>query len=332
MLMLLSFHSLFAKTIVVAEHTLSLPADSTVSLWYGFAAGDKIEINLAETNGLHLSSFEVSEYPSTSRFSEANLQKLRGKTLVANRTGIYRFSISNHSADSRTCRLLISRTPASRELSDFATSVYWRNVQDTTYTPVEEKYCVQSDTLVQQIYSANPVVPAKTALGSKNYQIVEFILPKNTVSWSFFIGTGDEGKKAYESTAGNYSSRLASIVSRIPEYGPLAALALTGVSYFSTNVQGDDNIKYWFLNDASDVQQFKLEQKFRFYKRGDVVTEASQMRAPLSGRIYLAVLNDNIVESVKLTLRIVAVELNQKWSTRILQKMSITARKEPFLK
>lgn len=329
--LLISGVSAFAKNIVVAEHTLAIPSDSTVTLYYGFASGDKVRMDLAMEHQLNLSSVEIAEYPTAPFYSEVNTQKVKNKSFVVTRTGIYKFTFCNKAVDNRVCRLKIERTPAGAETEHFSSAVYWRTVLDTTYTPVEEKYTVKSDTLVQQIYAANPQVPARSALGSNNYQIIEFTLPTNTVSWSFYIGTGEQGRKNYERTVGHYTDRLASIVSRIPEYGPLAALALTGVSYFS-NAQGDDNIQYWFLKDATDVSLFQQDKKFRYYKRGDVVSEASQMRSPLTGKILLAVKNDNYVDAVKLTIRVAAVEVNQKTASRFIQQMKVTQHKEPYLK
>lgn len=330
LLLVFSF-SLSAKTIVVAEHTLSLPSDSTLTFYYGFAAGDKVTMNVSVENKLNLSSVEIAEYPTAPFFSELHTPKVRNKSFVVTHTGIFKFSFSNKNADSRVCKLKIERTPASEAAENFSSSVYWRQVQDTTYSPVEEKYIVKSDTLVQQIYAANPQVPARSSLGSNNYQIIEFTLPPNTVSWSFYIGTGEEGRKNYENTVGHYTDRLASIVARIPEYGPLAALALTGVSYYS-NTRGDDNVLYWFLKDASDVSLFQQDKKFRCYKKGDVVSEACQMRSPLAGKILLAVKNDNLVDALKLTIRVAAVEVNQKTATRYVQQIKVVQHKEPYLK
>ena len=68
------------------------------------------------------------------------------------------------------------------------------------------------------------------------------------------------------------------------------------------------------------------------YKQWDVVNEAAQMRAPLSEKIYLALLNDNIMEPIEVAIKITTVQVTQTWSTRTVNKMNVSSHQEPYLR
>lgn len=86
-----------------------------------------------------------------------------------------------------------------------------------------------------------------------------------------------------------------------------------------------------FLNNTKNVAFFEAQKPFNWYKKGDVVTDASQMKAPLTGKVYLALLNDNIFETIKLTLKVVAIVVKQKWQTQSVNKQIVSNKGEPYL-
>ncbi len=320
------------STIDIAENTLKVGGLGEEVFYYGFAEGDQLIFNFQEINGKELKEVEIVELPSSSKFMDYKTTKIENKILNITRTGIYKFRLSNSALGGRICKVKIQRIPASDATKNFNTSVYWRTVQDTTYIPTEENYLIKSDTIAQEIYSSNPQISSTRALnGNKNSQVVDFMLPENTISWSFYIGTGNEGGAEYDNARTSFTQNAAATVSKIPGYGPMAALALTGVSYFN-KVQGEDNVKYWFISDANNVALFNAGQTFMQYKRGDVLNEASQMKSPLSGKIYLALLNDNTVDPIKVTIKVAAIQVNQQWGTRTIQVMKVSNRQVPYLK
>ena len=117
----------------------------------------------------------------------------------------------------------------------------------------------------------------------------------------------------------------------IPGYGTMAALALTGLNYFS-KVQGSDNVKYYFITNGENVALFNANQVFYQYKQGDVVNDASKMTRPLNGKVYLGLLNDNLSTAIEVIVKITAIQVNQEWGSRIVQKLNISSRKELYLK
>ncbi|OAQ41959.1 hypothetical protein A5893_02240 [Pedobacter psychrophilus] len=325
---------LLGQTVVdITETTLKVDGlGGEEILYYGFSEGDQLIFNFQEVNGKELKEIEIIELPTSSKFMDYKSTKIENKTLNITRTGIYKFRLLNNAIGGRICKVKIQRIPASEETKNFNSSVYWRTVQDTIYIPTLEKYLVKSDTTAQEIYSSNPQISSTNAInGNKNSQVIDFMLPANTISWSFYIGTGSEGKSEYDNARINFTQNAASSISKMPGYGPMAALALTGVSYFN-KVQGEDNVKYWFLSDANSVALFNAGQTFMQYKRGDVVNEASQMKSPLKGKVYLALLNDNTVDPIKVTIKVAVVQVTQIWNTRTIQVMKVTNRQFAYLK
>ena len=324
--------TIFGQSIIdISENTIKVSALEEQVLYYGFAQGDQLIFNFETIDGKELKEIEIIEMPTSSKFADYKSIKIVNKTLNIVRDGIYKFRFYNSSLAKRICKIKIQRIPISDKTKNFNSSVYWKTLRDTTYTPREERYLSKSENVVKEIYSSNPQISSTNALnGNKNYQIVNFDLPENTVSWSFYIGTGNEGKAAYDKARDNFTEEAASSFSKLSVYGPMAALAFTGVSFFN-KIQGEDNVKYWFLNDINSVNLFQSGQAFYSYKMGDVVNEASQMTSPLNGKIYLALLNDNTIDPIKVTLKITAIQLFQHWETRTIKVMNVAERQEAYL-
>lgn len=324
--------AIFGQSIVdVAESTVKVSALEEQVVYYGFAEGDQLIFNFETIDGKELKEIEIIEMPASSKFADYKTAKIVNKTFNIQSNGIYKFRFYNSSLGKRICKIKIQRIPFSEKTKNFNSSVYWKTMRDTTYTPTVERFLAKSENVAKEIYSANPQISSANAInGNKNFQIVSFDLPPNTVSWSFYIGCGNEGKEAYDNALDNFTGQAAATFSKLSPYGPMAALAFTGVSYFN-KVQGDNNVKYWFLKDAESIGLFQSGQTFYSYKMGDVINEASQMTTPLSGKVYLALLNDNMIDPIKVTLTATAIQLFEHWETRTVQVMNVSERQEAYL-
>ena len=317
----------------IAETTIKLDGwNGEQIFYYGFAQGDKLVFNFEELDGKKLTEIEISELPSSSRFTDYKTSKIENQIITVPQTAVYKFRFSNTAMGGRVCKIKIQRIPAKPSTVSFNSNVLWRTVNDTSYKTEQEKV-LRKDTSFQEVYSSTIQISSKYALnGNKNFQIVDFTLPENTHAWGFYIGIGEKGKQEFVKANDNFIQSIAKVISHITDYGPLAALALTGVSYFN-KVQGDDNVKYWFMKDTMNVRLFNTDQKFTYYKMGDVVTEASQMKSPLKGKIYLALMNDNKVYPIQVTIKATAVLIKDVWTVRTVRKMiSTKERQEAYLK
>lgn len=316
------------KPIDVAENTLKIGRFGEEIFYYGFAEGDKMIFSFEEANGKELKEIEIVELPSSSKFMDYKTNRIQNKTITINRTGIYKFRFANSAISGRVCRFKIQRIPASDVTMNFNTSVSWKTIYDTTYTTESEIYLESSDTSVVNLVDQVPKVSSKNALnGNDNKTIVDFSLPKGTISWSYYIGVGNEGKQAYDKASNAFLSAGAQTVSKIPGYGVLAALALNGINYFLAT-QGRDNVKYWFISNWDNVLLFKSNHTFLQYKQGDVINDAYQMQAPRSGQIYLGLYNDNIRDAIEVTVKVTAIVVTEVWKTKPIQKMNVISRRE----
>lgn len=331
-LVILSLVSYAQKIVEVAESTLKISGLSEEVFYYGFAEGDKLIFEFQEIKGKELKEIEIIELPTSSKFMDYKTNRIGSKTIDITRTAIYKFRFSNSAISGRICKFKIQRLPSSTTTQNFNTNVYWQTVYDTTYTPTQERYLEKSDTTITNVVEQIAKVSSQSALnGNPNKTVVDFTLPENTIAWSYYIGVGTEGKAAYESAKEDFLNSTAKSVSKIPGYGTMAALALYGLNTFS-KVQGRDNVKYWFISDWDNVLLFQSGNSFLQYKQGDVVNDAAQVKAPLTGKVYLGLLNDNVMEPIEVIVRATAIQVIQTWGERTVNQVSVSSRVEPFLK
>ncbi len=321
--------ALCQKEILIAENTFKIGAVSDQEFYYGFKEGDKIVLDLEVKDDKELKEVQIYEYPNTLIFSQSKIKKTSNKVINIRNTGVYKFRFYNSMLlASRTCQLKVVRIPKNPD-APFNSTVSWKTIQDSTFTPVETNYIAKSDTISKEIYAGAPKVSSTHAInGNKNYQIIDFILPDNTYSWSFYIACGDKGAKELEKVKSQIIKNISNIFF---ESNAMAALALTGVSIFN-QVQGEDNVKYWFIPDDRNAVLFQNNQPFQSFKKGDVMSEASQMFIPKNGKVHLAILNDNLIEPIKVTINITAVQIINEYKTKVEQLLKVKNVEIPYLK
>ncbi len=323
------FFSIYASTIKVAEGSLKIKPTSEEVFFYAFAAGDEVVFSFDEINGEVLNKIEIIELPSTSKLMGYQTEKLKNKTIQINKTGVYKFCFTNTAYSSRICNFNIRRVPADKSTKSFDTSVKWRNVFDTAYIPQQERYVVKSDTTVANL--TNMVAKVHGSMNfNGNRNSFNFIIPENTVSWSYYIGVDQEGQQAYENATTKLSKYAGTFISHIAEYGPLAAVAIGGASYISQLQTGED-IDFYIL-DNSNIKPYLEGRDFSYIKKGKVINDCSRMTYPLKGVYHICLTNDNAVKSVSVTVKIVAIVVNKQWGMRQIKKMEVTSRKEPYTK
>lgn len=320
------------STIDIFESTIKVSGVSEENFYYGFAEGDQLIFNFQELNNKELKELEIIELPTSSKFMDYKTRKIENKTLQIPRTGIYCFRFSNSALGGRVCRIKIQRIPANEATRNFNSTVYWRMVYDTIVIPRQESFIEKSDTVSSTIVDQIAKISSQTSInGNPNRILVDFTLPDNTIAWSYYIGVGKEGMSAYESAKDQFISSATTGISQLASLDPMIALALNGLSVFS-KIQGRDNVKYYFISDWNSVLAFNAGRTFYQYKLGDVVNDASQMKAPLNGKVYLGLINDNLMEPIEVIVKVVAIQVNQKIGTRTVIDKQINAHREGYLK
>lgn len=251
------------------------------------------------------------------------------KTITVTKTGIFKFRLYNSSLSGRVCKVKIQRIPATDLTKNFNCSVYWKTLHDTTYTPVEENYISKRDTIISNITDQVAKVHSSGNLNG-NKTTFNFTLPKNTVSWAYYVGVDQTGQEAFDN-ASTQLIKLAPTLRKIPGIGPVGALALTGISYFSKLTAGED-IDFYIVEGGDNANLFLAGQEFYYKKRGKVINDYSRMTAPLTGNLHFCLANDNAVTGVNVIVKITAIVVNNTWSTRTVMKMNVANRQEPYLK
>lgn len=323
--------TLYGQTkISILETTKKIAPLSEENVFIGLHSGDILEINIEELNSKELKEIELIEYPSNSKFLDYKTSLINNKKITVNLTGVYKLRISNGALNSRICKVNLHRIPFANA-QDFNTSVYWKTSVDSIFFNKQVR-CLVRDTTISEFYSSTLSISSQNAInGNKNFQIISFELPVNTVSWSFYIGAGKEGKAEYERAQKQFLNTAAKFALKIPGYGPMAALALTGVSYIN-QVQGVDNVKYWFLSSVEDVQRFNSGITFYQYKKGDVINEAAQIKSPLKGKVYIALLNDNSIDLINVMIKATAIIVDKSMGKRTVTKLKTKTIEVPYLK
>lgn len=320
--------NIFAQTpITVAESTFKVSPQSEEVFYYGFAEGDQLVFNFEEVNGKELKELEIIELPGSSKFLDYKSKKIENKILVINKTGIYKFRFANSNIISgRICRFKIQRIPSTPQTKDFNTSVFTRTVFDTTYTSSQERYLIKSDTIISELTNQTAKVHSQTNLNGSRTTF-NFVLPENTISWSYYIGVDQAGQQAYEKATKDLMG--SSSISKLSGYSPLAAVALGAVSYLPLLQRGED-IDF-FIVQGNNVNLFMGNQQFAYIKKGKVINDFSKMD-PVKGNLHVCLSNDNAVMPVSVLVKITAIQLNEIWETRPTKKMSVISKQEMYLK
>lgn len=326
---LASLSSFSQSPIEVAESTVKIAPQSEVVLYYGFAEGDQLIFNFEEINGKELKEIEIIELPGSSKFMDYKSKRIQNKILVINQTAIYKFRFANSNIlAGRICKFKIQRIPANQQTIGFNTSVFTKTIFDTTYSSVQERYLIKSDTIITEITNQTAKVHSKGNLNG-NKTTFNFNLPSNTISWSYYIGVDQAGQQAYDKASKELMTNAAPIISKLAGYSPLAALALGATSYLS-QIQGGEDIDFYIVPNEN-VNLFLNNQPFNYIKKGKVINDFSRMD-PINGTLHVCLSNDNAVTGVTVLIKITAVQANQIWETKPVRKMNITSKQEMYLK
>ena len=320
-----------ADKVTVADLELRVKPHSTEVLYYGFAEGDELLFSIKEETHKELKEVEVLEYPATSRYQEANTHKIKNQSIKVGRKAVYSFRLYNAEATERICHTSIYRIPASERTQNFNTAVIWKNGYDTTYETIHEPFISRRDTSISTLMDQVARVHSRTTLDfSPNRSVVDFSLPAGTVVWSYWLGVGDEGKKVYKEALQKFIHSAAGAASRIPDYGPMIALALEGLNYFTLSSSGD-NVQYALMNDEKEANNFRENKKYIYLRNGNIVTDFARMYNPLKGKVYLGLLNDNIHDAIDVNIKVVAVVVKETVSIKEYRKPHISPKNTPVV-
>lgn len=317
------------KPVLVYEGTLKIKPMQDESLYFGFAAGDQIVIQLTETGKKDLKDFEVVELPNSSKYKESDFHQIKDKHIVVNRKAVYQFSIKNGSLSNRTCKIKISRISADEKNVHFNTGWKWVTVYDTTFVPFSEDSIVGYDTLSTKKVNRNLLsselkeynlldktvnVPARGIIKHDNARYcVPVVLPtldntetctQEIVAWAYWMGVGPSADNFFSRNKGTLVN-----LSGLLTANPLAKLAL-GVAT-ALIIPDDSKIDpVWYaVADEAGKAAFMEGNDFHAldYGRGKGAYSRFSGTEQCQGPYYVCIKNENLHNSVDVTVKAVAI-------------------------
>lgn len=313
--------------VMVVESTLKLGPFKEEVFYYGFAAGDKLVFNFEEANKKELKEVEIMEMPSTSRFMDYKTKKIENKTLDIVNTGIYKFRFTNSNVFPKVCKFSIQRVPASAATQNFNTTVYTHTVNDTIYTTDQEEYNDRTDTVVENFLDRN--IKLLTTTSGNNKAAFNFLLPENTIAWSYYLYTNDAGKKIYDDAAKKVST--SSYPSKFQNnYSPLAA-EIYGTESFLKKLTTGKQVNFWIV-EGENADSFMHGAQFKFMKKGSIVNDYARMDNR-KGTLNFCFSNGTSTEPMTVTVKITSIHINEVPRIRAVRRMvGIQPKQEQYLK
>lgn len=317
----------------VCDLTFRLNGNESRDLYYGFAAGDQVIFSFEELSGLPLASVELKVYPDNLRFQALQAAGVKEKIILLEQAGVVQFHFSNDRKE-KVCHVAIRRIPASTKTQNFATTVRWEERYDTVYhkdRPAKMELqtvsravrtLYKTDTLVVNLLDKKERVASKGNLTQEATSQIKVALPVNTtepdrttqvVSWAYWIGVGQEAEGQF--TEANRLAKLAKSATGAAKtlgviagpYGALASLAIDGVSFFLPTGTGD-NILY------------EVHSRDKILDQGNGPSAYARHQNYTQGELRFQLTNDNLIESVDVSLRVMVVMVQKSYRNALVQE------------
>ncbi len=221
------------------------------------------------------------------------------------------------------------RVPASSETLNFDTSVKWKIRSDSVYVDKKVKELVSVDTIPIEVANRVERVHSKTNLSSSNISKFNFSLPLNEinelqistlVSWAYWIGTGEEGKLAYEKEKKEFLLKNAAKVSTM--INPLVGLAMNAYAITANPPKGE-NVKYW-ISTYRDGVPYIISQ-------GNSIVSVGRIDKANQGKFMVTLQNDNMLNGINADIKIVGIILKKNYKYRYYKELQVKQFKYPVL-
>jgi len=315
----------------VAESTFKLGGLKEEEFYYGFAEGDQLTFNFSEVNGKELKEVEIIELPSSSKFMDYKTKTIVNKTIVINRSGIYKFRFSNSAISGRVCKYKIQRIPSGEETKNFNTNVFWKTLYDTTYRTIQERY------LVRKEFKAVSIVPISDFYvnsgsnavfkGGKSRITIPVTLPANTQEWYYTFSASrnkidiDKAKSSF-----NLVGQLSKLVSG-------TSVLNIGIDMLTKPPGG--NVCDVFQLDFTNRSLFEAKQQHQYFLEGtrlNISSGVSKITGGANQTFYIGIRNPDEYYGIDIAIEVVAIVLEEEWSIRDVQKINVSSSQEAYLK
>jgi hypothetical protein len=314
--------------VLVVESSVKLGVMGEEFFYFGFAAGDKIIFDFEEAKGKEIKEVEIVEMPATSRFLDYKTSKISKKIIIVPITGIYKFRFTSSAIIPRVCNYKIQRIPASEETQNFNTAVSTHTIYDTTFIVEEEQYMAKIDTVIINYQDRTIRVNPFSTPGS-NKATFNFVLPDNTIGWSYYLSVTPAGQKIYEDANKQFMAAEESAVKKFPTYNLLAGFIFKK-PFLLNKIQTGQEINYWIM-EGDNVNLYTSGAQFKYIQKGKGINDYGKVE-PRKGSLNFCFSNDSTTDPASVTVKITLIQVNEILQTREIKKFKVTPKNEMYLK
>lgn len=316
------------------------------SLFFGFAPGDRIILDVEEENGRDLKSLSVVELPTVMRYLGSKSSEYHQNIDVSSKS-VYQFVFRNGAMSARNCKVRIQRVPRA-EWKNFRTGWKWATVYDTTYTYCSEDSLVGYDTasnrrdtrmLISSEFKEINLLDKSVHIKSKGiikhdnpHMVVPIKMPQlehsvgceqEVVAWAYWMGVGPSAETIFSKNKGKIIS-LSGLVSS----NPLVKLAVGLVAdLIIPDGNRIDPVTYAITNEGNR-KAFMEDKNYKSFDQGFGKGAYKRFSEPemCQGTYYLCLKNENLHRSVDVTVKAVAVVKEEHFKDREHEKTKTTPR------
>jgi len=318
----------------VAHLTLKVPGLSYETKYYGFAAGDQINLSLEVQGGKELKEIEVFRYPDHTLFQDYEAKESK-HTFTVTETGIYGIKLYNANVLKRVCKLNILRTPGHDSLSSFNSQVLWRTEVDTTFYTVSEKYLAAENYVTKSIQAPQYFYinsgSHSVFKGGKSRISIPVNIPPGTVEWYYTFSADRNEEQIKKTTSG--LSLVKDLSSAVDQTGTVGfALSLL------SSPPGGHICNVYLLNQENSrlfEQKADLSGGTYYYNKNgsrmNLKSGVVKVTEPLKGTYYLGLKNPDRMHGIHVSLEVAAVVYEQVWEVRDVTKFTVKKWQVPYL-
>ena len=284
--------------------------------YYRFAEDDTLYLNYAHhTPDENLSSFEVRVYKAGTILQKSDTKSFTEKIAIANES-ILAFTLINASSKAISGQLQISRRAAYDETARFNVNVPLKTIYDTTYTYEKQKVLAKHDTTATEIMNRTFMVGSRANLKQAGRSTVSFKLPEQTAYWVYHLSISEETNVQLD----KLGKELSKVAATALAADPLVAFGIGVLGSLPAASVGED-IDYYLLAPKEASVFESGGEGFKYYKKvARVVSDYARIlphEAPNKGEVHFGFYNDNFIEGIKATMRVVAIKIKPifEWKT-----------------
>ena len=297
-------------------------------MFFSLAEGDIIEFDFEMLRGKHIKEIEIYEMPNNRIFADYKVQDFTKKEIQIRNKGLYKFKFYNSSLTRRVCKIKVQRIPANEATKNFNTNWKWHTVRDTIYTPYtidsitgyntikykeKVKELVKTENIEEILLDKNQRVHSITNQNrSSTYLRVDLPSPfkselkeEKLIAWAYWIGVGEEARKAYQENAKTVSELVNGIASIYAT--PLGGLAIGKITNLLIPNTGEA-VFYTFINDYENAERFVNGYPYYQFDTGKGVAAYGKNSNLTQGTFFIGLNNDNQFQGIDVEVKVVAVK------------------------